>query len=153
MLKHLTRRRIAVLVAIAAIAVAAPMAALAYFSTAGSGSGTAAVGTATGIQLSSTAGSVTGTLFPGGADATVTVRVQNLGSGAQYVGDVSGVVADNDTCLGSWFAVDTATVGRNLAKGAETTVSTKLRMLDSGTNQNVCVGKTMTINWSSTAAS
>lgn len=150
--KHITPRRLAIILAIAAVAIAVPVGAFAYFSTTGTGSGTATVGSATGVQLSSTGQDVTGTLYPGGADASVTVLVENRGDGAQYVGDVSGAVADNGGCLGAWFAVDTVAVAKNLAKGAKTTATTKVRMLDSGTNQNACQGKTMTINWSSTAA-
>lgn len=153
MLKHMTPRRLAIAIAVAVVAIAVPVGAFAYFSTTGSGSGTAAVGSATGIQLSSAADDVVGTLYPGGSDAAVTVHVRNLGSGAQYVGDVSGTVADNGGCLGSWFVVDTVTVGKDLAKGADTTASTKIRMLDSATNQNACQGKTMAISWTSTAAS
>lgn len=152
MLRKMTRRRLAILLAIAAAAIAVPMGAFAYFSTTGEGSGTATVGSASGIQLASTGQDVTGTLFPGGSDASVTVSVTNAGSGAQYVGDVAGTVADNGGCLGSWFEVDTVAVDENLAKGASTTATTAVRMLDSGTNQNACQGKTMTINWTSTAA-
>jgi hypothetical protein len=149
----ITRRRLAIVLAAAAIAIAVPVGAYAYFSTTGSGSGTASVGSATGIELSSAADDVVGTLYPGGSDAAVTVHVRNLSSGAQFVGDVSGTVADNGGCLGSWFVVDPVTVGKDLAKGAETTAGTKIRMLDSATNQNACQGKTMAITWKSTAAS
>ena len=153
MLKHLTPRRILILVAVAAVAIAVPVGAYAYFSTTGTGSGSAVVGSATGIQLSSSAGDVTGILYPGGSDASVVVHVHNAGNGAQYVGDITGAVADNGLCLGSWFVVDKVTVGQDLAKGADTTATAKLRMTDSTTNQNVCQGKDMTINWSSSAAS
>jgi hypothetical protein len=150
--KHMTPRRLAITLAIAAVAIAVPVGAFAYFSTTGEGSGSAAVGSATGIALSSTGQDVTGTLYPGGADASVTVLVENRGDGAQYVGDVAGAVADNGNCLGAWFVVDTVAVDENLARGADTAATTKIRMLDSGTNQNACQGKTMAIDWTSTAA-
>jgi len=153
MLKKFTPRRILVLVAVSAVAIAVPVGAYAYFSTTGTGTGSAVVGSATSVQLSSSASDVTGILYPGGSDASVVVHVKNAGNGAQYVGDVNGVVADNGLCLGSWFVVDQVTVAKDLAKGADTTATTKLRMTDSTTNQNICQGKDMTINWSSSAAS
>jgi hypothetical protein len=153
MLKHFTPRRILILVAVTAVAIAVPVGAYAYFSTTGTGSGTAAVGSATAIQLSSAAGDVTGTLYPGGSDATVVVHVLNAGSGSQYVGDITGVVADNGLCLGSWFVVDHVLLAAEVAKGASTTASTKVRMTNTATNQNICQGKTMAITWSASAAS
>ena len=140
-----SRRRALALLAVAIVAIAAPLGAYAYFAAAGTGSGSATVGSSTGIELSSAAGDVTGTLFPGGADVPVTVHVKNAGSGAQYVGTVSGSVEDDGLCLGSWFAIDSVDVKSDLPKGASTTASTKLRMLDSGTNQNACQGKTLKI--------
>lgn len=152
MRKHITRRRAIALLAVALVAVAAPLGAYAYFAATGTGSGSATVGSSSGVELDSAAGDVGGTLFPGGADVPVTVHIKNPGSGSQYVGTVSGSVQDNGGCLGSWFVVDSATVNSTLAKGASTTAATKLRMLDSTTNQNVCQGKTLTIDWSSTAS-
>jgi hypothetical protein len=45
--------------------------------------------------------------------------------------------------------VDSASYAATLAAGASDTVSTNVRMLDSGSDQDVCQGKSMTINWSS----
>jgi hypothetical protein len=136
------------LLAVAAIAgVTAAVGAYAYFTNSGSGSGTATVGTSSGITLS---GSPAQLLYPGGADRSVTVTITNPGSGAQYVGTVSGTVADNGGCDGDWFEVDPVLVGATLAPGASTTRSTVVRMLDSGTNQDACKNASMTITWSST---
>ena len=143
MTRYVTKKRL-ILVGIVAVAIALAAGALAYFTSNGSGTGTATVGSATAIVLSSPP---VGTLFPGGADVPVTVTIQNPGSGAQFVNQVSGSVADNAGCLGSWFQVDTVTYGATLAPGASDTAATNVRMLDSGTNQDVCQGKSMTINW------
>lgn len=153
MSKFRAPRRIFILLAVAAAAIIVPMAAYAFFTASGTGTGSASVGSSSGIELSNTAGDVTGTLYPGGSDASVTVHVKNPGSGAQYVGTVSGSVKDNGACLGKWFVVDSVDVDSDLAKGASTTASTKVRMLDSNTNQNICQGKDLTIDWTSTAAS
>jgi hypothetical protein len=146
MSKHLTRKRV-VLVAIAGLTVAlAAGGAFAYFTASGSGTGSAGVGSASGITLAS--GTVSG-LYPGGADVPVTVTITNPGSGAQYVDTVGGSVATNSGCLGSWFQVDSVSYAGTIAAGGSDTKGTNVRMLDSGTNQNVCQGKTMTVNWSS----
>jgi hypothetical protein len=145
MTRYVTKKRL-IMVGVVAVAIALAAGALAYFTSNGSGTGTATVGSATAIVLSSPP---VGDLFPGGADVPVTVTIQNPGSGSQFVNQVSGSVADNAGCLGSWFQVDTVTYGATLAPGASDTADTNVRMLDSGTNQDVCQGKSMTINWSS----
>ncbi len=145
MRKHLTKKRL-ILVAIAGVAAAAGTGAFAYFTASGTGTGTATVGSASSITLSS--GAVSG-LYPGGADVPVSVTITNPGGGAQYVGTVSGSIADNGGCQGAWFQVDSVTYNGTIAAGGTGTASTKVRMLDSGTNQNVCQGKSMTITWSS----
>jgi len=149
--------------AVSAVAVVALAgAAFAYFTNSGTGAGSASVGTSSTIELSS---SLVGTLYPGGADVPVTVHVHNPGSGSQYVGTISGVVNTNDNgtpsdssddCLGSWFQVDsknfnsTLTADDGAAGGTdEGSQLTAVRMLDSGTNQNACKGKTVSITWSS----
>ncbi len=139
------KKSVASLLAIAVVAVGA-FGAYAYFTQAGSGAGTGTVGTSSAIQLSSPSVS---TLFPGGADVDVAVTIDNPGNGSQYVDTVSGVVQDNAGCLGTWFEVDDAVANATLAAGGTTDVDTVVRMLDSGTNQDVCQGKTMTIDWSS----
>ena len=146
-------RRITILLAVAAAAIIIPIAAFAYFTTTGSGTGSASVGSASAVKLSNTAADVGGTLYPDGADVPITVLVENPGDGAQYVGTVSGTVQDDGACLGSWFVIDDVDVKATIAKGASTTATTAVRMLDSNTNQNSCQGKTLTIDWTSTAAS
>jgi hypothetical protein len=145
-MKLFTKKRVAIALVALVVAVGTTVGALAYFSNAGSGTGTASVGSSAGVSLSS---SPVGTLYPGGADVPVTVNIQNNGSGAQYVADVSGSVADNGGCLGAWFQVDTVHFNTDLAAHASTSTGTNVRMLDSGTNQDVCKNKTMTINWTS----
>src|SRR5688572_20673224 len=78
--------------------------AFAYFTQSGSGTGTADVGSSAAIELAS---ANVGDLYPGGADVAVIVDVTNPGSGNQYVDDISGAVATQGSCLGSWFVVDT----------------------------------------------
>jgi len=143
--KHITKTRVVILIAAIAAAVAA-VGAFSYFTAAGSGTGSATVGSATAIALS---GSPVGTLYPGGADASVTVSITNNGGGAQRVGTISASVADNAGCLGTWFVVDSVAYNQTLPPSGADSAVTAVRMLDSGTNQNVCQGKSMTINWTS----
>ncbi|MGA2284874.1 MAG: hypothetical protein ABSG55_01215 [Dehalococcoidia bacterium] len=135
----------------AAIAAGAAIAAFAFFTNNGAGNGTAKVGTSSDIVLS---GGPADLLYPAGADVDVTVTIDNsAGGGAQLVGTISGTVEDQvvglDTCLGSWFEVDSIDYNTTVAPGATVTAPTKMRMVDSGTNQDVCKGLTMVIDWSS----
>jgi len=145
-MKLLTKKRTAIALVALVVAIGTTVGALAYFTNNGSGTGTATVGTSSAISLGS---DPVGALYPGGADVPVTVNITNPGSGAQYVAQISGTVADNGGCLGSWFQVDSVNYDTDLGAGASDAVGTNVRMLDSGTNQDVCKGKTMTINWAS----
>ncbi len=147
MKKHFNKRRVIVTAVVAVALAIASGVAYAYFTAAGAGTGSATVGSSTAIAI--TSDSVTG-LYPGGADVTVPVHVQNNGSGSQYVANVTGTVATNGTCLGTWFQVDTVALNATILHGATSNTTTKVRMLDSASNQNACQGLTMTINWVST---
>jgi hypothetical protein len=145
MRKHLTKKRV-VLLTVAALVIGISTGAFAYFTSSGSGSGSATVGSSAAIQLSNV---TVGDLYPGGADVPVTVDITNPGSGVEHIADISGSVADNGGCLGSWFEVDTINYNDDLAPGASNSASTNMRILNSGTDQDACQGLTMTINWSS----
>jgi hypothetical protein len=129
---------------VAALAALASVGAYAYFTAAGSGTGQVSVGTSSAIVITS---DINGDLYPAGPDVEVDVHINNQGSGNQFVNDVSGTVADNGLCLGSWFVVDTIDYNTNVLAGATNDTSTNVRMLDSGTNQDACQGDTLTINW------
>jgi hypothetical protein len=145
MAKYVTKKR-AVVLAVAALAIGLGTGAFAYFSSTGSGAGSATVGSSSAVQLSSPS---VGPLYPGGAAVPVTVTIHNPGGGSEYVNQITGSVADNAGCLGNWFQVDSASYAGTLAAGATDTKSTNVHMVDSGTNQDVCQGKTMSITWSS----
>ena len=145
-MKRFSKRTWVAIVAVLAIAMSA-ISAFAYFTAAGSGSGNATVGAATGVVITS---DVNGTdLYPGGGDESVDVHVNNPGSGQQFVNDVSGTVADNGGCLSSWFQVDTIDLNANIAPGDTVDTTTAVRMNDDGTNQDACQNKSLTINWTS----
>ncbi|MCS7007914.1 MAG: hypothetical protein RMM28_11685, partial [Thermoleophilia bacterium] len=61
-----------------------------------------------------------------------------------------GPVAYKGACDGDCFVFDRVPYAHTLAPAASDTVTTAVRMLDSGTNQDACKNLTMTITWSST---
>jgi hypothetical protein len=89
MYPRLTKKRLAALSALFLFLLTAG--AIAYFTTNGSGSGSASVGTSSTITLH---GSTSGTLYPG-TSATVTLTADNPSTGHQQVGTVhlSGIKA------------------------------------------------------------
>ena len=125
------------------------VAAYAHFSRAGSGTGKLTSGQIGSIKISS---DPAGPLYPvadlsGGSK--VTVRIHNNGAGKQYVGQITGTVADNTGCSGpANFRVATIAAPGLLSPG-EHDFTSAVALIESGTNQNVCAGKTFTINWSS----
>ena len=128
MRKHLTKKRV-FLLAVVAVVAAIGTTAFAFFSANGSGTGSASVGSASPIVL--TSDSVSG-LYPAGSDVTVGVHVQNAGSGDQYVGTISGAVQTNDNgtsgdaaddCPGTWFQVDSITYNTTVTHGATNNTS------------------------------
>ena len=141
MRKHL--KRIA-LFATTALVLGLAASAYAYFGSAGAGIGDATVGTGSNTVLSNDP--VTD-LYPGGADVAVTVHVTNPGAGNELVGLIRGTVADNGSCLGSWFEIDPISFNTVVGPGDTADTETNIRMLDSGTLQDVCRNRTMTINW------
>lgn len=145
-MRFLTNKKGFALLGALVVAAVAAFGAYAYFTSTGSGSGTATVGSSSAIQLS---GSPAAQLFPGGADAPVTVSIHNPGGGKEYVGTISGTVATNGGCVGSWFTVDSVAYDASVDAGATVTAGTNVRMADSGTDQDACQGKSMTINWTS----
>lgn len=145
--KFLKSKKGIVLLATVVVAAAAAVGAFAYFSSTGSGTGNATVGSSAHINLSSDA--ISG-LFPGGVDVPVTVHIANPGDGNEYVATISGSVADNGGCLGSWFQVDPIAYNQDVTHNASgPNATTHVRLLDSGGNQDACQNATMTINWSS----
>ncbi|MHB8691451.1 MAG: hypothetical protein ACYDHH_09420 [Solirubrobacteraceae bacterium] len=140
---------IAPLSAVAVLAVAGV--AVAYFTTTGSGTGQASVGSPT--PWSVTFGATSGTMYPGAGTSTVHYTVTNSGGGhqnvngtsASVVDDGAGNIKDNGTsvpgCLTSWFTVtNNQPAAVDLAPGGQTTGSADVAMSDASTSQNSCQG-------------
>jgi hypothetical protein len=135
-----------ILVAVCAVAVVAAVGGYAYWTANGSGTGNASTGSASPVTLASDA--VTG-LYPGGPSVALTVHVTNPGAGNQYVNQITGSVADNGGCQGSWFTVAPVNLAAQVAPGATVNSSSSITFDNAAVNQDACQNKTLTINWSS----
>ena len=136
------------IVALAAVVVVAigAIGAYAYFTSTGSGAGSATVGTSSTVNLSSP---LVGTLYPGSGTVPVTVTINNPGTGSQLVGTISGTVTDQAGCLGAWFTVAPIAYNAQVAGGASPTAATTVAMNNLAVNQDPCQGLTMAIAWTS----
>jgi hypothetical protein len=150
-----SRKGIAALLATLTIVAFAAVGAYAYFTATGTGTGSATVGSVSGITL---AGTVTGTLYPAGAPANVSVAVTNPGSGTQTVGSIhlDSVTTDgaHSSCdltvgPGAAFTMADIPVNTNLAHNGTTTVTGSLQMNDTAANQNGCQGAPLTLHLTS----
>jgi hypothetical protein len=153
------KRGVAALSVIAVLAVTAG--AFAYFSSNGSGTGSATVGNPTNFTV--TAQAATGSMYPGAGSSSFTYVVNNPGTGAENVTGTTATVASSggnivdggsavSGCSASWFsAANTAptSLPQDLAGGTSSTSGTvTVTMSDSGTNQDACKGHSpqITIN-------
>jgi hypothetical protein len=150
----ISRRRTLVLLAVVSSLVFA-VAAFAYFTSTGSGTGHATVGSSSLFTV--TAATATGgPLYPGAGTTTFTYTVTNPSTGHQNLGATTASVASSagnitqngvavSGCLAAWFtAVNTApTLPQNLAGGATSTAgSVTVTMQDFPTSQDACQAKT-----------
>jgi hypothetical protein len=145
----ISKRLVLPLSALAALVAAG--AAIAYFTTTGSGTGQATVGGPTTWGV--TFGATTGTMYPGVGTSTVNYTITNNGGGHQYVQGTTASVADDGTgnikdngaavpgCLSTWFTVtNSAPTPVDLAPSGTTTGSAAVTMTDANTSQNACQG-------------
>jgi hypothetical protein len=132
------------------VVIAGAVGAYAYFTAAGSGTGTFTSGNVGAITISS---ATVGPLFPqtdSSQTTALTVTVHNGGASSQYVGQITGTVATNGGCQGSWFSVASIAAPGVLTPG-DHTFSSSVILNDNGGNQDACAGQTETINWASAA--
>lgn len=175
MFSRFARKR--TLIAGAAVVLVTAGAALAYFSTTGSGTGTATVGTSSALTLH---GAVGTTLYPG-VSGTVSFTVDNPSSGHQQLGTIH--LASVKACVGSgssWNgsscssggteattceSVETGSSDSNAANfwmadvvssqdfgngnGQTVTATGTLKMNDLNSNQDACKNANLTLNFTS----
>lgn len=147
--KGMTKKRFAVLGAVAILAMAGI--AVAYFTSTGSGTGQASVGTAANFKVSVSTDE-SNSLYPGSGSETLTYTIKNEGSGHQNVTSTSVSVNSDEGnitqkgnpvvgCLASWFKVaDTSPASVDLAGGAFAEGSVKVTMEDAEVSQDACQG-------------
>jgi hypothetical protein len=136
------------------LAIAATGAAVAYFTSSGSGTGTATVGSSSAVTLHAT---VSSTLYPG-ASSPVSFTVDNPSSGSQRVGTITlssiTVDAGHSTCTTAIsggnpdFTMPAVTVNKTFApgNGQSVTQTGTLTMNDTGVSQDACQGATLTLH-------
>jgi hypothetical protein len=154
-MRFVTKKRAVILAVVAAMAFSA--AAVAYFTTGGSGSGSATVGTSSAALITQT--NTLTALYPGAAAHAVNLDIKNTGSGSQLVNAVhlDSITADagHATCdvsssgANAAFTMADVTVNETLAAGATTSKSGSLAMNDTGVSQDSCQGATLTLHFSS----
>jgi hypothetical protein len=152
-MKLITKRR-AFFALTAALVVAVAGGAYAYFTTSGSGTGTAAVGSSSAVTLHAT---VTGSLYPG-TSSPVSFTVDNPSTGKQRVGTISlssiTVDAGHSECStvitggNPDFTMAAVAVNATFASGNAQAVTPtgSLTMNETGTNQDKCQGATLTLH-------
>lgn len=137
-------------------------AAVAYFSTTGSGSGSVTVGTNSALAITPTITAPSGGLVPGGTPATVSFSVNNPSSGNQYLntislGTVTAYTNSSQTtvasgCNTSAFSMTPVSVGTDLSSGTTNLPvadNGSLHFADSGSNQDGCKGVYLVANFTS----
>ena len=162
-MKLIKSKKAIVLLSVLVVVAISAIGAYAYFTANGAGTGNATVGHADAITL---AGTITGTLYPAGAPASVSIAVANPGSGSQNVGVVhldsistDGAHSGCDTSvtgLNPAFTMpDTSAVGvltaNDHAAGGtdEATKTSTLQMNDTGVSQNSCFDAPLVLHFSS----
>jgi len=157
------KRRLAVIGATTAIALAGGGAAFAYFSSSGSGTGHATVGTSTAytVTVGDPVGPALVPVTPTGPGQTFTYTVKNNDAGPQTVTGATITVTPDAShatagCLASWYQVSNTNIATPANPGVQvytTPVSIAagdtsssaefaftVKLIDSGTNQDVCKG-------------
>jgi len=148
------RGRILVVLAVVGTVFGGGGAAFAYFTSTGSGTGSATVGTAG--TWSVTQDNTSGTIYPGSGSSTIVFDVKNTGTGDQQYGTATATVNSSGSditvggnavsgCQANWFTSSVSSdpgLGTNIAGGATVQVSVQVSMpTDSADNQNACQGK------------
>ena len=148
-----TKRR-AVFALTTALLVVVAGGAYAYFTTTGSGTGTAAVGSSSAVTLHAT---ITGSLYPG-SSSPVTFTVDNPSSGKQRVGTISlaSITADashsecSTVITGGTpdFTMPAVAVNATFGSGSGQAVTPTgtLTMNETNVSQDKCQGATLTLH-------
>ena len=154
-MRFFTKKRAVILGVVAAMAFSA--AAVAYFTTGGSGTGSATVGTSSSALITQT--NTLTALYPAAGSQAVNLDIKNTGSGSQFVNAVhlDSIAADaghagcdvSSSGANAAFTMADVPVNATLAAGATTSKIGSLAMNDTGVSQDSCQGATLTLTFSS----
>lgn len=157
-MKRFMNKKVAAIGLATGLALGGAGAAFAYFTGTGSGPGSATTGSVTGTDLAITSTTPTG-LLPNGPAGTIDLTIKNNGSGAEYVGTVTGTVtnvtsgsAGTEACATSFYTVAPVIVDQDIAAGGTYSLATTtITMSDDGNNQDNCEAPNgvVTIAWAS----
>jgi hypothetical protein len=145
MLQSKKRRAVVALGAVGAIA--AVGVAIAYFTTTGTGTGSATVGTSSAVTIH---GATATSLFPG-TGTTVNFTVDNPSPGSQRVNEIhlASVTTDagHSACVMSDFTMPNVTVNQTFpnGNGQAVTATGTLSMANTAQNQDACQGAPLTL--------
>lgn len=165
--RTIAKRRVAIIGATTAIALAGGGAAFAYFTSTGTGTGTGSVATTTDYTVD-VIGPTDGPISPGSTGETFTYTVMNNDSGTQAISGATISVAPSATAVGKGCtaaladyvvsgpgitgsanpATQTYTAPISIAGGATSSsaqLAFTVSMNDTGTNQSACEGDTPTV--------
>lgn len=144
--KRITRKKRLAVILTAVMLVAGGGAAFAYWSSIGSGSGTATTGTSSAFTVA-TSTATGGVLTPGGSPQSVAFTVTNPGTGTQTAAAVAVTVANADGtpwiavtgCSAADYTVGTPTFAPGqIAPGANKAGTVTITMNNLATNQDGC---------------
>ncbi len=151
--RFLKKKRMIALTSVVGLLVVAG-AAFAYFSSTGSGSATATVGTSSALTVN---GTPAGSLYPG-ASTTVNFNAANPSSGHEYLATIhlSGVTVDSTHasagCQSGWFTMPDVTANQDIPTGTTNSVTSTgtLSMTNTSSNQDACQGATLSLSFTTT---
>jgi hypothetical protein len=156
MYRFVGRKRVLIPISTVVLAIVAGVA-VAYFTSLGSGTGTATVGSSSNVTLHGAVGS---SLYPG-SSSTVTLTVDNPSPGSELVNTIHLASIASDAGHSSCSTVITGgnpdfTMPDVLANqsfpsgnGQAVTATGTLTMNETGVSQNACQGATLTLNLTS----
>jgi len=138
-------------IAISTVALVIVAGAIAYFTSTGSGTGTANVGSSQAVTLH---GTVSQSLYPG-TSSPVSFTVDNPSTGRQRVGTIQlasvAVDAGHSACTTADFSMPNVTANQDFGSGngQAVTAGGTLSMANTGVSQDACQGATLTLNLTS----
>jgi hypothetical protein len=151
------KRVLAALGVVGALTIA--VAAFAYWTTSGSGSGSATAGSDAGVTV---AGNPSDGIYPGGSVPVTTTVTNSSSSQAQYVTNLHVTISIDAThagngCEASWFTYKadseasgdsnphTVALDTEIAPSGNTTVDGQVYMANTASNQDACKGATINL--------